>query len=402
MPESSFVGAASISALSGSFGNLGFTPPMTTATESEVVVTHRGADITLKNLYVSVASNTRSASVVFMTRKNSADTALTVTVPATTTGTFTDLTNTATFTAGDTISIRRALGGGSGAVFGNWGVESETSGQSFAVLSATGSMSLANASTTRYVPVVGRQTGYATGESATQLPVATAGTWSNLAVYCTAARATGSVARSRVNGSFGNQTVTISGTGLFEDLSNSDAVTAGDLLAWSVTHTTGSDTFTCTMHSSVFTPSTARETFIGSGATAGSCFTVSSTVYSPIYGLSTTTSATEDLATVNSPLDGTFSKLHVYCYANACSTDSTVTLRKNTADTALTVTIGAAVTGDITDVSNSVSVTSGDALCFKNVGGDTNAPNVRQIAVLFTQSSGGGGATTGSLMFSWF
>lgn len=68
-------------------------------------------------LYVSV--NSFNGAVIYTVRLNGVDTAVTLTVPAATTGVFADLTNTVDFNAGDRLSIKRdATAVGAGAMAG--------------------------------------------------------------------------------------------------------------------------------------------------------------------------------------------------------------------------------------------------------------------------------------------
>lgn len=61
---------------------------------------------TLKNFYVRVKSNTANQACTLTIRKNGADTALTLTVPSSTSGTFSDTSNTVSVAAGDLITIK--------------------------------------------------------------------------------------------------------------------------------------------------------------------------------------------------------------------------------------------------------------------------------------------------------
>lgn len=80
--------------------------------------------------------------------------------------------------------------------------------------------------------------------------------------------------------------------------------------------------------------------------------------------------ATESTREIIYRAPGTLSKLYVRVNTNSTSASSTVTIRKNAADTALSVTIGAAATGEFEDA-DSVTVAAGDKLCIKTVSGGT-------------------------------
>lgn len=69
---------------------------------------------TIKNLRVYSAVNGGSTACVCTVRKNGADTALTTTITASTTGEFSDVTNSFTYVAGDRINIKYVRAAGSG------------------------------------------------------------------------------------------------------------------------------------------------------------------------------------------------------------------------------------------------------------------------------------------------
>ena len=83
-------------------------------TEANAQLIHRGVDATVKNLRVVVTTNGRAATSSVTTRKNSADTAQVANITASTTGTYTDLTNTVSLTAGDTVSYKLNIGSTAG------------------------------------------------------------------------------------------------------------------------------------------------------------------------------------------------------------------------------------------------------------------------------------------------
>jgi hypothetical protein len=88
---------------------------------------------------------------------------------------------------------------------------------------------------------------------------------------------------------------------------------------------------------------------------------------------------------------GDFSKLFVNVTANDTSNTSTVTLRKSTADTALTLSIGAGATGLFEDTSNSVSFAATDEADIKIViPAEAGVHNITYslIGTVFTPGSG--------------
>jgi hypothetical protein len=94
--------------------------------------------------------------------------------------------------------------------------------------------------------------------------------------------------------------------------------------------------------------------------------------------------ATESTREITWRTAGTLSKLYVRLTANTTSTNGSVTIRKNGADTALSVTVtagsGAAV---IEDASDTVSIAAGDKLCIETVSGGTGTFTFSIISCVF-------------------
>ncbi len=84
-------------------------------TEADVVYTMRQSG-TFSNLRLYVSANTRNGACTMTLRKNGADTALVVTVPATTTGEFEDTTHSVSVVDGDTVCLYGPRGGTTGSI----------------------------------------------------------------------------------------------------------------------------------------------------------------------------------------------------------------------------------------------------------------------------------------------
>lgn len=111
--------------------------------------------------------------------------------------------------------------------------------------------------------------------------------------------------------------------------------------------------------------------------------TAGATQYWWLANSSLLTSSTEAEREITYRTAGTLSKLYVRVTANSASASSTLTVRKNAADTAMTVTIGAAATGVFEDTSNTVTVAAGDELCYKTVSGGTGTITFSIMSVVF-------------------
>lgn len=127
------------------------------------------------------------------------------------------------------------------------------------------------------------------------------------------------------------------------------------------------------------------------GAAGGTSFGTASATRYAACGDSTLNlaNATEADVQITCRVAGTASLLSVYVGANTRSDSTTVTFRKNNADTALTLTIGAGVTGLVQDNTHSVSLADGDTYCIKVVtGGGTGALTIVSAPIKYVPSSG--------------
>lgn len=335
--------------------------------EAQVEIVHRGPNATLKSLRVIVTTNARAANSSVTTRKNNADTSQVATITASTTGTYTDLTNEVSVTAGDKVAYKLVIGSTSGNIaIPSITVDAESAAQAAVFWSGLGSVSTANASATRYWYTPGFLN-ILTAEDSTQKPCPSAGVISNLRLYVTAARATDTTARSRINTANGAMVVTLtaSTTGAFEDTTNTDTVAVGDLFSVQTVTGTGVDTLTISNISTLYTPTTANVTPLAS-SNASAALTSGSTSYYPPAGVMS--AVTEALAQIAAPVSGDGSYLYGRVSANASASTATMVLRVNGVDTAVTYTIAGGATGTFTDTSNSVAVAAGDLLSIQGSG----------------------------------
>lgn len=373
----------------GNFGNSAGAALGAETTEANVELIHRGSNATLKNLRVVVATNARAGTSSVTTRKNNADTAQVATITASTTGTYTDLSNTVSVTAGDKVAYKLVIGGTSG----NFAAPSitlnhESAGQAFNYWSGIGSASTTNASATRYWNVTGSLATPVTSEVAVQSYAPAAGALSNLRAYVTAARATNTTLKSRIGGADGAMSVTLtaSTTGAFEDTTNSDTISAGNLINIATATGTGSDTLTISCLSVRYVPSTAGVTASGSGALSAAQLASGTTRYfSPIGQIAAQTS--EGMAQQAAPFAGTVSYLSSVVSANASTATTTVVLRKGGSNTAVTYSIPGGSTGSFADTSNTETVAAGDLLSVQGSGSDGQV-SFRTMGLRFAEAAG--------------
>jgi len=133
---------------------------------------------------------------------------------------------------------------------------------------------------------------------------------------------------------------------------------------------------------------------------AGQTFTDNTTRFIPIWSSIGATTATE--LQVQGPIRdaGSVNQLGVRVSANTASVTSTVTLRKNLADTALTLSISADATGEFEDTANAVAVVATDEADIEVTVPAEAGTNQLTLSVVRTQFTPTDGGTTLSLWVS--
>lgn len=105
-------------------------------------------------------------------------------------------------------------------------------------------------------------------------------------------------------------------------------------------------------------------------------------------GNSTLLGGTEVQREVTWHTAGTLSNLYVRITANAANTAADIIVRKNQADTTLTVSIGIGATGVFEDTTHTVSVADGDELCYKNLNPGAGTYTMSVLSVVFDATTG--------------
>lgn len=222
-----------------------------------------------------------------------------------------------------------------------------------------------------------------------------AGTIANWEVYVSAntIATSASTLEIRINAVTGNQSISIpaGSSGLWRAVSgNPDTVAANDLVSVRVNtpNTSGSLTITNCRYSFTATGTTTVHYRCNTWAYSNNA----ATRYACINGNIATTA--EVLTTMSSA--GTLVGLHVYCGANARGgVSDVITVRKNSADTAMTVTVTAANT-KYSDTVDTVSIAAGDDISIKLVTGASASTAQISIVLEFQPSS-----TTYDLPGNW-
>jgi hypothetical protein len=182
-----------------------------------------------ENLYVQVSANARSTDTIFGSRKNGAAGSLTLTVGASATGVFEDLSNADTLAAGDDYNFFMTTGTGTGTLtFQLLSAEFVTTSRKFPLLIADGAGVAQAFNVTNYFPIAGMIVDPSTTETFQQLPTRLAITLSDLTVLVTANTIATSATTVTVRSNAGNTVLTVSigagATGVFEDLTNTVAI----------------------------------------------------------------------------------------------------------------------------------------------------------------------------------
>lgn len=127
-----------------------------------------------------------------------------------------------------------------------------------------------------------------------------------------------------------------------------------------------------------------------------------STQYAQIVHKNLTLQTTEANTQTKMSVAGTVKNLYVYVASNTRDGTSTISIRKNSADGNLTVSIGASTTGVFEDTSNTDTIVDGDLLCWKTVRGGTTGTMVVSLigADLVTTDDSFTSVLAGSSTFS--
>ena len=369
-----------------------------TEVRTEFEVNHT-FDIDLARIYVS--ANARNNTNLGYVRKNAADTSVSWSMTTTTAGWF-DSTGTASFVATDKVNFRQRMNLGSGSItFDTITYRIDNGNGNFPVnwYQTSNSLQFAfSTNTTYFMNFSGQSNAVSSGsETRQQLKVRAPGVYSRMQAYIRVNSATQAITiKFRKNGADGNQTVSItaSTTGHFEDASNTDTVADGDLINARATSPSGSGSATFTMFGICFEASVDAYDIVATNNSDRTRNNSTATEYGHIAG-SGVLRATEATCEHKLPVPFDASHFRVYVHNAPSSGNSTFTLRKNGADTALTVTTITGTTGWYEDTSNVVSFAVDDLICYK-VSASVAATVVwYAVAIKCSLNDGSGGAGGG-------
>ena len=312
-------------------------------------------------------------------------------------GALSDTTNSATFAAADLANYAFTDTGTDPLYTYTSIVVSFSSGHGN-FYSSSGTVSFATASTTRYISFAGAMTSETTEANAQVKNRA----WTSveaIQVYVSAnARTTTTTVRNRTNAANGTGSFTIGSgvTGNLRDTTIGDAIASGDLLCLSVTTGTGAQTLTMTLAGATLKSSSglkcdvynqAASGLAGQLIGAGGGFTEAAPYASGLLSALGTGVYTEANSGIPAPYAFVASNPRCYVAVNDFTASTTYNLRKNST-TAISVAVGAGLTGWFEDTASVVDYAVGDTFYAQFTSTETDAGltvSVANISVTVNQ-----------------
>ena len=306
---------------------------------------------TFSKLYVRVTANTVITDSTWRLRVNGANGNSSVSITALTTGEFQDNSNTDTISADDDVNYQIVIGAGGTSITVSvvsilFSASSNTL-MKWGGIESTGGATFSTASTSFFSQINAASTALITTESNTQTEINSTGTWKRLFGYVSAnARITTTTIRSRVNAGNGNQvlSITASSTGAFEDTSNTDTISANDLINYVVVTGTGTENLVLQhIHTEYLTTNNSFTVVFADNTSPNMGSSIN--VFMSLSGKNREESITESNISINANINGVASNLWINVSANTLNGNTPFTLRKNQGDTTLTVSVTASTTG---------------------------------------------------------
>ncbi len=351
-----------------------------TVVEARAQVRFRSAG-TIRGLSIVVATNATTANSTCRTRINGANGNQLITIPSATTGNFQDTTNSDSVVASDLVCTTVVNGGGGTILVSNIMFEFDATTNTVIKNVSCADVNFSTASATVFAPLGGSLI-WGTVEADTQARVRAAGTLKNLAIHIrTNGRSTSSTLVSRLNGANGNLSITIASltTGILEDTTNSDTLASADLSNFQLTTGTGTGNLNINTCGADYETTDSKFQMVG-GFSTGTALTGATRFLS--FGNSSQGHTTEARAATTMPFAFTARNLGIYCSANATTGASTVDLRVNNASSAVTISVGAGLTGWFEDTTNSVSITTSDVACWRIASGSGGSATWHTITMV--------------------
>lgn len=354
------------------------------------------ASYTLQNLMVVVTTNTSVNTSTVRTRKNGANGNLTVAIGPGVTGTIEDTVNSDTLVATDLFCYQfvTPVDGNLTTISCVSTVLSDPSGSSPPQLAFDPNVAARNSGLAFETPPEGCLVpAQLSSEIRVQDKFRTAATLSNMRLWV--ATNTLNVGTStvftRINNVNGTLTANIpfGVTGAFDDLTHSDQVNPGDTLNSQVTASGSSGTIKVSSFQ-LLSSSAGRRLYTQFDTSGGQTQAAGTTSY---YWLQSAlpAQATEALVQFKPRCAGFLKNLYFYANVNAHAGVTTITLRQNGADTALSVAIASGITGAVEDVVHTIPYVAADLLNWSIVtDGGAGAFTVKSMGVEQSQALSAG------------
>jgi len=348
---------------------------------------------TASELHAQVLTNGRASANTVTLRKNNADTALTLSITAATTGLFSDTGESVSIADGDDYCIKVVNNDSTGTfTFKDIAMVYEPSSGSAVQMGCCTDFSYSASSLqlTFYLSFPGVYFGNQFTESNIQSECFVATTFSDLQVYIAVNdRSNNSSMVFRDNGADGNQSVTITGstTGKFEDTSNSDVLSVGDKYNLKLVRASGSSgqSVEVSSFSMLLTTNGTGFPILANGFGASLS---TGTEYSPVFYYSDNFS-TESDAEYYVPFGVDTEDLSGFVQSNSSTTTTTVQFRVDGSNVNQSFSVSAASTGRFTDASNTDTINSGSS-CTVSIGGMDAAYFMRDLGIFATPVAAAG------------
>jgi hypothetical protein len=356
--------------------------PVNASSEATVAVPYPAG--TFSKLYVRVVANTTTGDATVTVRKNSTDTALTLTIPAGQTGPFEDSTHSFTTTSGDLIDYKTVTTGTGTVSFTIMSVIFDATTNCVSKLLVDG-YNTAVTSATRFQAVSGAATSSTATATVADNTIRKVATIKNFSTYVSVnARTTNTSIFLRKNTTDTTITLVYGNveTGLKQDTTHTTTTAVDDTIVYRMATLVGAETITTIYHGIEVEHATHG---LVSGSSMGTSVDTTPDFGTTSYialGGTTQVQSTETFSKQKPRAGFIISELTLRANANTLNGTCIVTLRKNGVDTALTVTMAAGSTTPVTDSTHSVAVGSNDEINFSVVcAGSSGEITIRQLAV---------------------
>jgi len=353
---------------------------------------------TFANLRVRISANTISATSTYRLDDSQVATSLSASITASTTGDFTDTSNTASLIATDEVRFT-GVGGASGTSLTVTLSAVEFDATSGAVSfwgcnEASSSNHSTDSTTWFFQPVGGRDnTTGTTAEADAAVRVQSACVWSDLyLIVGTVTRSTNTTCKSRVNTGDGNMSVSADGTSnvAYEDASNTDTLSAGADIATATVTSTGGGNFNIEKITTSLVDTSANAFFMGVQGN-NERINDSLTRYFPVAGSVTAgEEATEANVSVAAPFAFTLSDLTTHVNRNISADPAFSSRNGGAGNQSTSYASGSSETGVKTDASNTDSISASAAIASSVTSTTGTNYDVQYVALVGATAVAGG------------